>query len=938
MVPLVGTGRFVLCRPRAGLYDVLAQIAACWDYARTYGRALVIDTTRAQLPLPLEEFLEVEPTADGPPLVRLGLSGWRPPSAARILPEQLPDAIDYESVRETASRAGEMYRERASRAPITFDFSVDHPHTVLVHEQGGRDPRASRMAARLRLNERMRDEVCARLDGLPPAYDAIHIRNTDLRSDHVPFLLDLRRALGARPVLVCSDDAGTVADAKLLLDSCEVLTLSEIPQTTGRGLHQLPETRGWGSAKDQFTDLIALSCATELFLCPTRTHGAPTGFGLLASDLKWQWAGARPFVDRPRLPNSSDVTAPMGSGSPALPVASALELLRGARTHLRMGRVDEAIAGFRALLQRIPGDARALTGLGLAHRAAGNHVEALESFRHALRSKPRDPNALRHVLRQELLLGMHEDALRTAERGRVVAPDDPTFVMARARALESTLPAAAGAAWDEAVSVAPTDPGVVLGAARWRTQHHDPAAATVVLRHALAAGSPDERLHLRLARSELELGRGREALEVLGSIDAGSLSLARGSARQAAELRVRAHLLLADESSASAILAAFVGGDSATSATDRAWASTWSAEVAAAGWRLESAQELMQHALELEPTLARAKRLAQFRLAALDPFGAQDAWRVGSTLAQERAPRDADVPWRVSSGLIGDLINELLLDPEATAEARAALIANDVGAARSLVRRAPNSHAAATALLVVLRRTGHFDVLAATERASVGTHAAVPDRLHQAWLGSAVPEDVQRLVSRWEGLHPTWEHRLIDDRSALDLIHRRARPGEREAFAAAPSPTWRADLLRLILLDEFGGFWVDADDLPLGALDDLRSPAGFVAVQEPFGALGNHLIGAGPDHPAVTGALEEVVQNLRAGARESPWLASGPGPLTRAFARHLADERLGVPRRDGDGVRPSVRVLDMHERDRLVSASRRMSYKATDRWWRNRGA
>lgn len=612
------------------------------------------------------------------------------------------------------------------------------------------------------------------------------------------------------------------------------------------------------------------------------------------------------------------------------------------RSALRERRFGDAAAAFERALEDDPAHRGALTGLAWARRGLGDPAGALAAFRRALAGAPEHPDLLRHVVRESMALGRFEEALRLADRARALVPQEPWFAVARARLLEDLNPTLGRAAWAEAEELAPDDAGVAIGLARTAHREHEPERAAGVLRRVAGLRPGEPGLVLELARTELELGRGAAALEALDAIGLADAGARRGDRhlRRATDLRVRAHLLLGGTGEASVALEAAVADLDDRDAASAAWSATWRAEIAAATWDLRAADEHLERALSLELSIARAKRLAQVRLASLDPEGARDAWRIGTTLVQERrGGRASDVPWRVSAGLIGDLINEYLLEPALTAEARRVLLDDDVEAARSLVRRAPDAHAAATALLVVLRRAGTLDATIALRPTDAAT-GPIPKRLWQAWLGSSVPDDVQRLGSRWHEHHEGWEHTLLDDRAVRDFIDGRGVREEAEALSATRSATARADLLRLILLDDQGGFWVDADDLPLRTLDPLRDRASLVVPQEPFGAVGNHLIGAVAGHPVVRSALAEVIENLRAGARESPWLSSGPGPLTRALARAFA-QGTPPPWRLSDGSSAAsigLRVLHERERMQVVSGFRRMSYKSSSRWWRNAAA
>jgi mannosyltransferase OCH1-like enzyme len=67
----------------------------------------------------------------------------------------------------------------------------------------------------------------------------------------------------------------------------------------------------------------------------------------------------------------------------------------------------------------------------------------------------------------------------------------------------------------------------------------------------------------------------------------------------------------------------------------------------------------------------------------------------------------------------------------------------------------------------------------------------IPHTLHFIWLGSEVPDWVQRNISSWQAHHPSWEVRLWrdDDAAAFPLANR-------QAFDAARNFGEKSDILR----------------------------------------------------------------------------------------------------------------------------------------------
>ena len=117
------------------------------------------------------------------------------------------------------------------------------------------------------------------------------------------------------------------------------------------------------------------------------------------------------------------------------------------------------------------------------------------------------------------------------------------------------------------------------------------------------------------------------------------------------------------------------------------------------------------------------------------------------------------------------------------------------------------------------------------------------------WLQgrSLAPPVIQHCIASWEQMNPTWEVRVLDAGTVgryvdvgdvVDLDH--------QAVTAASL----SDIVRLLLLREYGGVWVDASLLCSRPLDDWLDPCvaeGFFAFSDP-----------GPDRPVASWFLAAV--------------------------------------------------------------------------------
>jgi hypothetical protein len=277
--------RVLLCRPRGGLNDTLCQIERCFLYATQYGRLLIIDARRSFFHGELSAYLQLRKPMSGVILdleddVALKLEGLS------CRPGQVTGRLSSYATDWSADIDG--FADTQSGAPLTFDFSADHSEAVLVHEQCGGGSRSLDMIGRLTMSSGIREEIGLRLSHLGGDYAAVHVRNTDLTSDYRQAFENIEGLVQSQKLLVCSDDARVIEYARSRFKSTIILQSSQIPDTSGRPLHEYstftdPAIRQQ-SVRDALVDLIALASAQRLVVVKTNKN-RPSGFSLLASYL-----------------------------------------------------------------------------------------------------------------------------------------------------------------------------------------------------------------------------------------------------------------------------------------------------------------------------------------------------------------------------------------------------------------------------------------------------------------------------------------------------------------------------------------------------------------------------------------------------------------------------------------------------------------------------
>jgi len=191
------------------------------------------------------------------------------------------------------------------------------------------------------------------------------------------------------------------------------------------------------------------------------------------------------------------------------------------------------------------------------------------------------------------------------------------------------------------------------------------------------------------------------------------------------------------------------------------------------------------------------------------------------------------------------------------------------------------------------------------------TGAGIPRVLHRV-----VPEqtsaETEDWWEAWQAIHPGWLFRTWRD------------PIDPTPFPLT-SPHWGrvhhgaqlADLVRLEVLWNEGGIYLDSDMEPYRPLDPLLPLSAFAAWEDRY-RVPNAVIGAVPGHPAIRECLDLAVQRLTDGV-EDITVATGPGVLTDV-----------LPWRSDVLLLPPGAFYPFHYRD--AKTERRKDHATTQPW------
>lgn len=105
----------------------------------------------------------------------------------------------------------------------------------------------------------------------------------------------------------------------------------------------------------------------------------------------------------------------------------------------------------------------------------------------------------------------------------------------------------------------------------------------------------------------------------------------------------------------------------------------------------------------------------------------------------------------------------------------------------------------------------------------MGSPNTVPKIVWMFWDSGidSAPEFVQICVRSWQRLNPNWDVRVVDSNSVWTFLDQKDLPNTFSALTVQA----KSDILRLNLLDRYGGVWADATVLCLKPLDSWLGAA-----------------------------------------------------------------------------------------------------------------
>lgn len=166
----------------------------------------------------------------------------------------------------------------------------------------------------------------------------------------------------------------------------------------------------------------------------------------------------------------------------------------------------------------------------------------------------------------------------------------------------------------------------------------------------------------------------------------------------------------------------------------------------------------------------------------------------------------------------------------------------------------------------------------------------IPKKIHQIWLGSDLPKKFKRLTDSWLKYNPDWEYKLWTDSDIINLDF-----PNKHIFNSISNLGMKSDLLRIEILNKFGGLYVDIDFECLKSFKDMNRLSFYTGIV--YGEnveIGIGLIGSTPNHPILTDYLSNITYQNGKESADDIFNTTGPYFFTKIVLRNITEETKNI--------------------------------------------
>ncbi len=213
--------------------------------------------------------------------------------------------------------------------------------------------------------------------------------------------------------------------------------------------------------------------------------------------------------------------------------------------------------------------------------------------------------------------------------------------------------------------------------------------------------------------------------------------------------------------------------------------------------------------------------------------------------------------------------------------------------------------------------------------ASRSNMSMIPKTIMQFWDNPQPPDDVATAITTWSDVNPEFSHILFSNDTAKVFLESHYGSEFVALFDYCHHPAMKSDFFRLAYLSEFGGIYVDADEISNDPLINLLAAHPerdlFLCLAPDAFFTSNGFIACTPRHPIILKTFQNAASDLKSAMdrniKPDIWRTTGPGQLTLTVAEAMLDA-------GSDSPIHSTGFLYWHTRGRF-SQMREFEYKKT---------
>ncbi|MCJ2141765.1 hypothetical protein [Methylobacterium sp. E-066] len=276
--------KYILCRPDAGLNDMLTQIEIMHRYAELADRIVVVDAGYKHGFFFQDSFSKYFISKDA--RLALDVSHIKQPiDELTTFPAALFGRAS--SYKPLWSDMLGNWVDTDSNVQLTFDMRRKYDEQLLIHHQCGGNQNALFALTKIIVADEIINSLAERIDAIGAPFSAIHIRNTDYKTDYKTAINALKESIFF-PVFIATDNSECRNYCVSVFGRNNVKFFSSLPDD-GNPIHL---NRSFAPLfrrnADSILDLLTIALSTKFYKIALdgSLHGMQySGFSVLAENL-----------------------------------------------------------------------------------------------------------------------------------------------------------------------------------------------------------------------------------------------------------------------------------------------------------------------------------------------------------------------------------------------------------------------------------------------------------------------------------------------------------------------------------------------------------------------------------------------------------------------------------------------------------------------------